>query len=104
MEKVTIQVVQLIHIKQIHLHLTLILCQLQISHSHITSLAAVGNDGTFGNTGSSYDYEAITGNPNAYGPLAYTSTDGSHTHAITAIGGTETKPKNVALIYIIKAV
>ena len=87
-------------------------------HQHMTALSAEGDDGTFGNT-VPYGYnESISGTPNQYRSLAMTSWAGEHTHnvSLTVTGGnhnhggatgnsgsTETKPKNVALLYIIRA-
>ena len=50
-------------------------------------------------------YEAIMGTPNQNRSLAMTSWDGDHNHggATGNSGSTETKPKNVALLYIIRA-
>ena len=86
-------------------------------HQHMTALAADGDDGTFGNT-APYGYnEGISGTPNQYRSLAMSSWAGEHTHTVslTVTGGnhnhggatgnsgsTETKPKNVALLYIIR--
>jgi hypothetical protein len=72
------------------------------SHYHSTALAAAGDDGTFGHSGSVYG-EAIGGTPNVTMSVANTSYNGEHTHSISETGSTETRPKNVALIYIIKA-
>ena len=87
-------------------------------HQHRTALGAQGDDGTFGNTFPIGYNEGITGNPNNNISLSYTSWDGNHDHTVslTVTGGnhnhggatgtsgsTETKPKNVALLYIIRA-
>ena len=81
-------------------------------------MAADGDDGTFGNTYPIGFYEAISGTPNQNRSLAYTSWDGDHNHTVSLTvsggnhnhggatgnsGSTETKPKNVALLYIIRA-
>ena len=71
------------------------------SHDHMTALA-VGDDGSFGHTSALYP-EAISGNPNFTSSVAITDVKGDHTHTINSTGSTETRPKNVALIYIIKA-
>ena len=44
------------------------------------------------------------GGTNTNSTQGYTSGAGDHTHTINATGGIETRPKNVALIYIIKAI
>ncbi len=48
------------------------------AHSHRTSLAADGNDGSFGNTGSTRYTEAIGGTPNLNAPVAWTDSSGSN--------------------------
>ncbi|WP_412468126.1 phage tail protein [Pedobacter sp. KLB.chiD] len=45
-------------------------------HQHIESLAASGNDGVFGNTGTAKYTESIAINPNRYEPVAWTSYEG----------------------------
>ncbi|WP_412468125.1 phage tail protein [Pedobacter sp. KLB.chiD] len=47
-------------------------------HRHRTSLAAAGNDGSFGNTGSTSYTESISGTPNQNASVAYTDYSGSN--------------------------
>ena len=72
------------------------------SHNHMTPVAAAGDDGTFGHTGAIYT-EAIAGTPNQTNTVGFTDFSGDHGHTINATGSIETRPKNVALIFIIKA-
>jgi len=48
------------------------------SHRHRTSLAAAGNDGSFGNTGSTSYTESISGTANQTASVAYTDYAGSN--------------------------
>ena len=86
-------------------------------HSHMTALAAEGNDGTWGNTNPVMFAESIGGNANRFLPVSLTSSEGEHNHFVSltvtegnhnhggskaSSGTNETRPKNVALIYIIR--
>lgn len=80
------------------------------SHDHpASSSQAGGHNHTYNNTISNYDIRQGTGGtwPNVRGTLdsnGQTSSVGNHTHAITvnSAGGTETRPKNIPLLYCIK--
>ena len=56
-----------------------------------------------GNIGPYDKIISFFGGSNVNASQGLTNSNDSHTHTITAIGGTETRPKNVALIYIIKS-
>jgi hypothetical protein len=86
------------------------------SHVHITGLTDNDGDTAFGKIYETY--RGLDGDGAAIRPCAYTSQEGSHSHSFsaTAFGGnhnhggatgnsgaSETRPKNVALIYIIRA-
>ena len=85
----------------------------------MTALAAEGDDGTWGNTAPEMFAESIGGNANRFLPISLTSSEGTHNHFVSltvtggnhnhggstgASGSNETRPKNVALIYIIRAI
>ena len=78
------------------------------SHNHTGSTSQNGSHNhTYNNTISNYTIRQGTGNdwPNVRGTLdsnGQTSSAGNHNHTITAEGGTETRPKNIALLYCIK--
>ena len=87
------------------------------NHIHTTSLAAEGNDGAFGNSAPNMYNEAIGGVPNKFMTTALTSWAGNHNHTVSLTvsggqhnhggatgnsGSNETRPKNVALLYIIR--
>ena len=86
------------------------------NHIHTTSLAAEGDDGAFGNSAPNMYNEAIGGVPNKFMTTALTSWAGNHNHTISLTvsgqhnhggatgnsGSNETRPKNVALLYIIR--
>ena len=83
-----------------------------ISHSHTASTSSAGNHShliSSGFSNGSYDYGI--NNPNSEGTtsggrdtVVNTSSDGAHSHTVTinASGTTETRPKNIALLYCIK--
>lgn len=78
------------------------------SHNHTGSTSSNGgHNHTYNNTISNYTIRQGTGNdwPNVRGTLdsnGQTSTVGNHSHTITAEGGTENRPRNIALLYCIK--
>ena len=87
------------------------------SHIHTTSLAAEGDDGAFGNSAPNIYNEAVGGVLNKFMTTTWTSWAGNHKHTVslTVLGGhhnhggvtgnsgsNETRPKNVAFLYIIR--
>ena len=78
------------------------------SHSHTGSTSSNGgHNHTYNNTISNYTIRQGTGGdwPNVRATLdsnGQTSTVGNHSHTITAEGGTENRPRNIALLYCIK--
>ena len=73
------------------------------NHQHFNGIVCASGYGNWGYGGPFSNTIAFSGATNITNTQGYTS-QGDHTHTINATGGTETKPKNVALIYIIKAI
>ena len=74
------------------------------NHNHFNGIICGSGYGTWGYGGPWPGTIQFSGASNLTNTQGFTSGAGDHTHTINATGGTETRPKNVALIYIIKAI
>ena len=72
------------------------------NHNHANGIICTSSFGTWGIQGPFDRTISFSGGTNVNNTQGLTGTDGLHAHTINTTGGTEIRPKNVALIYIIK--
>ena len=73
------------------------------NHNHANGVVCTVSYGTWGIQGPFDRTISFSGGTNVNNTQGLTGTDGLHAHTIKATGGTETRSKNIALIYIIEA-